>query len=108
LAALVGRRDLVNILVRYGASTGAQTDVTCSTPVHIASQCGYLGAVEQLLTDVLPSGESDTLHHLVNMDGWTALHMAADRGHLDIVKQLVEHSRKGNSMVLNCGIHTFF
>ena len=40
-------------------------------------------------------------------DGRTALHLAAERGHLEIVKYIIMHVENKNPLIIN-GIHTFF
>ena len=85
--------------------TGRHND----TELHLAAQKGDLAAVKQILQDIdsqivgTVSGEEfDTevaevraaVVNEVNELGETALFTAADRGHLDVVKELLKYSNK--------------
>uniref|UniRef100_A0A3Q3A380 Ankyrin repeat domain 27 (VPS9 domain) n=1 Tax=Kryptolebias marmoratus TaxID=37003 RepID=A0A3Q3A380_KRYMA len=80
-AAVCGQAQLIDMLVRKGASVNA-TDYHAFTPLHLACQRGYQG-VSLLL-----------LHYKANADaqdnnGNTPLHLACMHGHEDCVKALV-------------------
>ncbi|EOY18391.1 hypothetical protein QUC31_006524 [Theobroma cacao] len=85
--------------------TGRHND----TELHLAAQRGDLAAVKQILADIdsqmmkTASGEDFDLEvseiqasvvNEVNELGETALFSAADKGHLDVVKELLKYSNK--------------
>ncbi|XP_010101516.2 ankyrin repeat-containing protein ITN1 [Morus notabilis] len=85
--------------------TGRHND----TELHLAAQRGDLAAVKQILDDIdsqmvgsLSGAELDAevaeiraaVVNEVNELGETALFTAADRGHLDVVKELLKYSNK--------------
>ncbi|CAL5322415.1 unnamed protein product [Camellia sinensis] len=85
--------------------TGRHND----TELHLAAQRGDLAAVKQILDDIDTqmvgnlSGEDldaevaeirASVVNEVNQLGETALFTAADRGHLDVVKELLKYARK--------------
>ncbi|XP_059666179.1 ankyrin repeat-containing protein ITN1 [Cornus florida] len=85
--------------------TGRHND----TELHLAAQRGDLAAVKQILDDIdsqmvgtLSGADFDaevaeiraSVVNEVNELGETALFTAADRGHLDVVKELLKHSNK--------------
>lgn len=85
--------------------TGRHND----TELHLAAQKGDLAAVKQILQDIdsqivgtVSGAEFDTevaevraaVVNEVNELGETALFTAADRGHLDVVKELLKYSNK--------------
>lgn len=79
-AARQGRLDLVNCLLEAGADAAAKT-VEGFTPLRLAAYNGYLDIVQRLL-EVNPAMSADTW-------GENALHDAAARGHLAVVKLLL-------------------
>lgn len=85
--------------------TGRHND----TELHLAAQKGDLAAVKQILSDIdsqikgtfsgddLNSEILEVRASVVNEEnelGETALFTAAERGHLDVVKELLNHSNK--------------
>lgn len=85
--------------------TGRHND----TELHLAAQRGDLAAVKQILDDIdsqivgtLSGADLDTevaevraaVVNEVNEPGETALFTAADKGHLDVVKELLKYSNK--------------
>ncbi|KAL9663262.1 hypothetical protein QQ045_028101 [Rhodiola kirilowii] len=86
------------------------------TEIHLASQRGDLAAVMQILNDInsqlvgtLSGAEFDaevaeiraSMVNEVNENGETALYIAADRGHIEIVKELLKYSSKESLLVKN-------
>uniref|UniRef100_A0A7N0TKX4 PGG domain-containing protein n=1 Tax=Kalanchoe fedtschenkoi TaxID=63787 RepID=A0A7N0TKX4_KALFE len=86
------------------------------TELHLAAQRGDLAAVMQILNDInsqlvgtLSGAEFDaevaeiraSMVNEVNENGETALYIASDRGHVDIVKELLKYSSKESLSVKN-------
>ncbi|XP_054762961.2 transient receptor potential cation channel subfamily A member 1-like [Lytechinus pictus] len=121
-AAESGNVDMIKLLLKYEAE-GDVRDVLCKTPVHIASQAGFVNCVEQLLdhtpmllneddcdgmTPLLTScfyGRHEMVRKLlkmgadisnVNDENRTALMLAAINDHVETMSILIEH---------NCDIH---
>ena len=85
LAAAAGHEGCVSTLIVSGADKDSR-DLYSETPLHLAAQYNRIGTVEKLLA----AGAS---HHIrLSFDGgprYTALDMAAQRGHVDVVRALV-------------------
>ncbi|GAA0156108.1 phosphatase modulator [Lithospermum erythrorhizon] len=92
--------------------TGRQND----TELHLAAQKGDLLAVRQILNDInsqmvgtlsgedLDRGVAEihaSVVNEVNESGETALFTAADKGHLDVVKELLQYSNKDTLLKKN-------
>lgn len=92
--------------------TGRHND----TELHLAAQRGDLAAVKQILDDIdsqmfgtLSGAEFDaevaeiraSVVNEVNELGETALFTAADKGHLDVVKELLKYSNKDSVSMKN-------
>ncbi|KAI9207399.1 ankyrin repeat-containing domain protein [Polychytrium aggregatum] len=85
-AVAEGHVDIVKLLVERGASLKDQ-DNNGYTPLMLAAFEGQLKVVEYLTS----IGCTVVQGFATNQD--TALHLAADAGHLDIVKFLLDHDR---------------
>ena len=78
--------NVVRLLLKHGADVNARTDKDKghSTPLHIAAENGRLEVVHVLLQHGANVGAKDG-------SGRTALQIASDTGHDEIVKLLSEH-----------------
>ncbi|GFS41325.1 transient receptor potential cation channel subfamily A member 1 homolog [Trichonephila inaurata madagascariensis] len=91
-AANYNSPDVVKFLLEAGAHPEA-TDENMSTPLHLAATTGSKKIIILLLNSVEEHGGHDKLRKYVdekNISGYTALHSAVMKGHLDIVKILLE------------------
>lgn len=82
LAVTHGRDDIVELLLAYGADVMAKSDGSW-TPLHNACEQGSVKILKQLMD----AGADINARLLNNMT--TPLHVAAQAGHLDIVKCLL-------------------
>ena len=81
-AAVKGHLDVVRCLVESGADVNTRNYTDGSTPLITASYWGQLSVVTYLI-------DKGAFVDLQAKDGNTALHDAAQRGHLEIVSQLL-------------------
>lgn len=81
------RKEIVQKLLDSGAESTCTTD-DGQTPLHQASELGYLDVVELLL-------DQKEIHvDAEDEDGWTALHLASLKGHANVAKKLFEKGAK--------------
>ncbi len=90
-AAYYGHKDVVELLLRYGAVVNAE-DSDKATPLHQAVYAGHGNIVEVLLAhganvNAPAWGEVGDFHEFDD----TPLHLAARRGHTDVAALLLEH-----------------
>lgn len=78
-----GHVDTVRALLDFGASSTSGPDGT--TPLQIASLFGHKQVVEMLLQ----AGPKDIVNH-ANLDGFTALHSAAQNGSIEVLNLLLD------------------
>ncbi|GFR27575.1 ankyrin-3 [Trichonephila clavata] len=97
-AANYNSPEVVKLLLEGGAHPEA-TDENMSTPLHLAATTGSKKIIILLLNSVEEHGGHDKLRRYMNiliyvdeknLSGYTALHSAVMKGHLDIVKILLE------------------
>jgi ankyrin repeat protein len=88
MASYFGHADIVHLLLSRGADVNERSanDLN-NTPLHSAL-AGRRFAIAQLLV------EHETDVNASNRRGWTALHLAASAGNLDMVKYLMQHGAK--------------
>lgn len=91
LAAYCSHKDLVDWLIRNGSSL-AEKNKTGMGVLISASNGGNIDVVELLLQRITEAGPDcgDGLEH-TDEGGYTPLLLAAQRGHLDVVKLLVSY-----------------
>ncbi|XP_052239797.1 protein phosphatase 1 regulatory subunit 12A-like isoform X3 [Dreissena polymorpha] len=92
-AAVNGHRDIVEALLKADAEPGLEDNQGC-TPVHLASWSGNPEIVMQLLnagTQPESAVEPVQVNHQ-NKNGDTALHSAAQYGHVAVVDVLLQKS----------------
>ncbi len=89
-ASFQGALEAAEVLVRSGADVNAKSTFAEYVPLHYASQVGSTPLVRFLLG---AGAQADLPCHPEQcgiFNGWTALHFAADAGHLDVVQILLE------------------
>ncbi|XP_021076928.1 ankyrin repeat and SAM domain-containing protein 1A isoform X6 [Mus pahari] len=84
-AALNGHRDVVEVLLRNDALTNVADSKGCY-PLHLAAWKGDA----QIVRLLIQQGPSHTRVNEQNNDNETALHCAAQYGHTEVVKALLE------------------
>jgi ankyrin repeat protein len=85
--------DLAKVLIECGANVNSQ-DMNNSTPLHFASNIGYLDSARLLLDHGADPNALDNNHV-------TPLHLASERGHLEIVQLLLLHGANHDADVAN-------
>ncbi|KAL4224939.1 Ankyrin repeat and sterile alpha motif domain-containing protein 1B [Mactra antiquata] len=91
-AAVNGHRDIVELLLKSDAQPGIVDSQGC-TPVHLAAWNGDAEVVMQLLTAGHDSENVDPVSiNQQNSTGDTALHCAAQHGHVAVVDVLLNKS----------------
>lgn len=85
-AVLVGRSDILELLLSSGLDTNVQ-DEEGRTPLALAASIGHYEDVKQLLH------HQNTNPCITDYDGWTALHEAAIQGRLSVVQLLLSNPR---------------
>ena len=78
------REDVVELLVNRKISISRKGGIFYGTALQDAIYYGHLGIASYLL-------EKGSLVNVKNINGETALHIAAKRGYLDMVQQLLAH-----------------
>ncbi|KAH3890066.1 hypothetical protein DPMN_014135 [Dreissena polymorpha] len=97
-AAVNGHRDIVEALLKADAEPGLEDNQGC-TPVHLASWSGNPEIVMQLLnagTQPESAVEPVQVNHQ-NKNGDTALHSAAQYGHVAVVDVLLQYALSGGN-----------
>jgi ankyrin repeat protein len=95
LAAMKNYVEIAKVLIDEGAAINATTiiDTMRYTPLDLAVTQGYVAAVQLLLEN----GANPTL----TKDGLETLHWAAEQGHLEIVKLLLENYLENYAEFIN-------
>jgi hypothetical protein len=86
-AALTGRSDVVELLIRSGANLNANDDKYGATPLHLAAYKGNKGAVQTLLNAGADPYAKDK-------DGDTPLDNALAGGHRDVADLIKTFARR--------------
>ena len=95
LASRAGHTEVVRILVKAGANVNATKSFGFHqgiTPLHAAAAKGNVDTIKVLL-------ESDCDPNAAASDGGTALHCAAEFGHHEAVRTLLDFKRDGKRVV---------
>ena len=87
-AFLGNRLDIIMLLLEHGADAN-YPDNNGETPLHFASQWGYIDIVRLLLDRGADASYPDNY-------GGTPLHIASQRGFIDIVRLLLHHGADAN------------
>ncbi|XP_039593324.1 transient receptor potential cation channel, subfamily N, member 1 isoform X2 [Polypterus senegalus] len=84
---------IIEILMEYDVDITAATKLTWETPLHYSARVGNA----DVLLEMLKNFRSHQLQQVINKqakNGWSPLLMAAERGHTEIVKILLQnHAR---------------
>ena len=83
-ASYLGRHDYVQQILRSNSSAAGMMSSDGWTPLHVASQNGYL-EIAQVFIEHGASVDSEVA------DGQTPLHLASHYGHLEIAQVLIAH-----------------
>jgi len=87
IAAMLGRVDIIKVLLDEGASAVVEYTPTKMTPLHIAASYGRTRTV-QILLEARASPEQPDL------SGTLPVHLAAEYDHRQVVEQLLDTARK--------------
>ncbi|GMH37617.1 hypothetical protein BSKO_05490 [Bryopsis sp. KO-2023] len=87
LAAAQDRPKILEYLLGKGLDVNAATTGDCATSLYLAALAGHYASVEVLLAHGANVAG-------INQHGWTALHAAADQGHGDVSRLLLEHGQE--------------
>jgi len=85
VAVMTGNKDIVELLIKSGADVNPKNDFNRYTALHIASIKGYTDIAKLLIE----SGVNNNIDEL-NQFGDTALMLAAEYNHIEIVKLLIQ------------------
>ncbi|KAF3903899.1 Ankyrin-3 [Dactylellina cionopaga] len=96
LAAQNGHENVVELLVQHDVSDIDGEDMDTWTPVHYAAWKCFEGVIEIMLDS--PNFRSQDIR-IQDQLGQTALHLAAERGNIQIVKALL---KKGADISIEC------
>ncbi|KAJ4302950.1 hypothetical protein N0V90_001841 [Kalmusia sp. IMI 367209] len=96
-AASLGYSVIADILVDKGANVMHMTRNTQMVPLEEAAACGDHYPVHLLLENGADPNHRDR-------GGWSAIHWAAEEGHLETVKLLLRHGANFNTAVVNGNI----
>ncbi|XP_075437754.1 uncharacterized protein LOC142476069 [Ascaphus truei] len=88
MAALSGQLDVCNSLLNMKADVNA-TDIQGQTPVHLAAENDHSEVVKLFLKD------KPELVTSANMDGSTCAHIAAAKGSVAVIKELLKFNKTG-------------
>ncbi|XP_008837693.1 ankyrin repeat domain-containing protein 27 isoform X1 [Nannospalax galili] len=89
VAALHGRTDLVSLLLKHGAYSGAR-NTSQAVPLHLACQQGHFQVVKCLL-------ESNAKPDKKDLSGNTPLTLACSGGHHEVAALLLQHGASINA-----------
>ncbi|XP_069778381.1 transient receptor potential cation channel, subfamily N, member 1 isoform X3 [Narcine bancroftii] len=88
LAAAKGQLDVCNSLLRMKADVNA-TDIQGQTPLHLAAENNHSEVVKLFLK------HKPELVMLANMEGSTCAHIAASKGSVAVIKELLKFNKAG-------------
>lgn len=104
LASAMNKSNVLKRLVQFGANINSINviDSIGNTPLHIAIECGHDDCVSALLAAATAHKKVDVDLSVLNDSGFTALHLAAIKNNLNVVKMLHRSAAaaqaKGSSM----------
>lgn len=102
VAAKYGRNDLLPMLLAKKTPFDIATIQSGRTPLHFAAFYGF----DEVLEGLLKAGADPnikTKDSAPKRAGWTALHMACARGHLECVKRLFGEDKDGKQFTRSDG-----
>ncbi|XP_056153527.1 ankyrin repeat and SOCS box protein 3-like isoform X2 [Lampris incognitus] len=94
-AAREGKRDLLRTLMRNGHSQ-LSTDGLGRSPLHEAAEAGNIGCIRELLSKFCCYSDMVDYVNKKALQGCNAMSLAAAKGHVDIVKLLLNAGSKIN------------
>mmetsp|Transcript_29940 Transcript_29940/g.49403 ORF Transcript_29940/g.49403 Transcript_29940/m.49403 type:complete len:885 (+) Transcript_29940:73-2727(+) len=114
-ASIYGKLDVAQYLVESRGANPRATDHAGATPLHLGCLGGYLEVVQYLAElreenndDVGDQGDAASTPVPMSVDleetdadGWTGLHCAANKGHLDIIQYLLEEKKVSKDAVVH-------
>ncbi|KAL7809400.1 ankyrin repeat-containing domain protein [Trichoderma aethiopicum] len=98
LAAEASQVEVVRMLLAANAKFMANHQGR--TPLHVAALEGSVPIIRALLLGYDSEREAEFVS-MVDNDGKTAIHLAAERGHSDVIEELLEHSRLRHAAVID-------
>ena len=90
-AASLGNSSIAELLMQNGADVMSMTRNTQTVPLEEAAACGDILTVQLLLRKGADPNYRDR-------DGWSAIHWAAEEGHLEIVRLLLNEGANINAV----------
>lgn len=89
VAAMTGNTDALATLLTHGADVKKASEVTLLTPLHVAALHNQEKCFDNLLAKGAKLDEKD-------IEGKTPLHLAAEKGFINIVKIILSHQLKND------------
>lgn len=86
-----GMHECARLLLDAGADVNAP--VSGGTLLHVAARCGQLGLVREILSRGVPISAPDE-------NGYPAVYWAAQRGHLDVLREFLRRGEMSDSVLL--------
>ncbi|NP_899192.1 transient receptor potential cation channel, subfamily N, member 1 [Danio rerio] len=84
---------IIQILMEHQADITAVTRQTGETPLHYSARVGNTAVLQEMLRNV-PTNQIQTAINKHSKNGWSPLLLAADQGHTEVVKILLQNNAR--------------
>ncbi|KAI7798397.1 transient receptor potential cation channel [Triplophysa rosa] len=85
--------DIIRILMEHHADITAVTKRSGETPLHYSARVGNTAVLQEMLGYV-PSSQLQTAVNKHSKNGWSPLLLAAERGHTEVVRLLLQNNAR--------------
>lgn len=84
---------IIKILMEHHADVTAVTRQSGETPLHYSARVGNTAVLQEMLSNV-PSNQLQTAINKQAKNGWSPLLLAAEQGHTEVVKILLQNNAR--------------